>query len=152
MSQAIDTNVLLYASNSDAPEHGRAKALLEHLASGPELVVLLWPTVMGYLRIATHPSVFDRPLTASDAVANIDDLLSLPHVRVVGEGGRFWEIYRELSRDVPVRGNQVPDAHLVALMIDHGVSVMWTRDRDFKKYGSISVKDPFADRFSKGFG
>ena len=151
MSQTLDTNVLLYASNDGAPEQERAMALLRHLAAGPDLVVLLWPVVMGYLRIATHPAIFSRPLSHTDAVANIDGLLARPHVRVVGEGERLWDIYRGVVVDVPARGNGVPDAHLVALMLEHGVSSIWSRDRDFRKYASITAHDPFSDRFADGF-
>jgi len=152
VSQTVDVNVLLYASNADAPEHERATALVQHLASGPELVVLCWPTVMGYLRIATHPSIFSRPLAHGEAMANIEVLAAQPHVRVVGESSRFWEIYRSLAADVPARGNGVPDAHLVALMVEHGVDIIWSRDRDFRKYPSVVARDPFDDRFADGFG
>ncbi|HET8931548.1 MAG TPA: TA system VapC family ribonuclease toxin [Acidimicrobiales bacterium] len=151
MSQTLDTNVLLYASNVDAPEQPRASALLQHLAAGPDLVVLLWPAIMGYLRIATHPSIFSRPLAHADAVANVEALAARPHVRVVGESERFWEAYRNVSADTPVRGNGVTDAHLVALMVDHGISSIWSRDRDFRKYRGIAVRDPFEDRYSTGF-
>ena len=106
---------------------------------------------MGYLRIATHPSIFVRPLTHSDAVANIEALLAPAHVRIVGESERFWPAYRTVSDDVPARGNGVPDAHLVGLMVDHGISAIWSRDRDFRKYRRITVRDPFDDRYSDGF-
>lgn len=151
MSQTLDTNVLLYASNADAPEHDRAAALLSHLAAGPDLVVLLWPTIMGYLRIATHPAIFSRPLTHAEAVANIEALTVRPHVRAVGESERFWDAYLTLSVDVPARGNGVPDTHIAALMVDHGISSIWTRDRDFRKYRGIAVRDPFDDRYRDGF-
>lgn len=151
MSQTLDTNVLLYASNDGAPEQERAMALLQHLAAGPDLVVLLWPVVMGYLRIATHPAIFSRPLSHADAVANVDGLVARPHVRLVGEGERLWDIYRGVTSEVPARGNGVPDAHLVALMIEHGISSIWSRDSDFRKYPSITAHDPFADRYGEGF-
>lgn len=152
MSQTLDTNVLLYASNDGAPEQQRAVALLRHLAAGPDLVVLLWPAVMGYLRIATHPAIFSHPLSHAEAMANVENLVARPHVRVVGEGERFWDIYREIAADVPPRGNGVPDAHLVALMVEHGITSIWSRDRDFRKYRSISAQDPFSDRYRDGFG
>ena len=151
MSQTLDTNVLLYASNDGAPEQDRAVTLLRHLAGGPELVVLLWPVVMGYLRIATHPAIFARPLSHADAVANVEGLLARPNVRVVGEGDRFWDVYREVAADVPMRGNGIPDAHLVALMIEHGITSIWSRDRDFLKYTDVTVHDPFSDRYRDGF-
>jgi len=151
VSQTLDTNLLLYASNVDAPEQPRASALLQHLAAGPDLVVLLWPVIMAYLRIATHPSIFSRPLAHADAVTNVEALVARPHVRVVGESERFWRAYRTVSSEVPARGNGVPDGHLVALMVDHGISSIWSRDRDFRKYRGIAVRDPFDDRYRDGF-
>jgi len=151
MSQTVDVNVLLYATNRDAPEHRRARALVDHLAAGPELVVLLWPALMGFLRIATHPRIFESPLTPDEAVTNVEALLALPHVRAVGEDDGFWPLYRRVVEPAPVRGNLVPDAHLVALMLAHGVSSIWSRDRDLRKFDGITVRDPFADRYARGF-
>lgn len=152
MSVTVDTNVLLYASNSDALEHERAGALLGHLAAGPSLVVLLWPTLMGYLRLATHPSIFSSPLAPAEALANVESLLQRPHVRAAGEIEGFWTSYRRVTDTVTSRGNLVPDAHLVALMHQHGVSRIWSRDRDLRKFDGITVSDPFTDRYRGGFG
>ncbi len=152
MSTTVDTNILLFASNEDSPRHGRARALVEHLAAGPSLVVLLWPTVMGYLRIATHRAVFPQPLSADEALANMTSLLARPHVRVVGEAPGFWDSYRKVATEVRPRGNVVPDAHLAALMHQHGVSLIWTHDRDFRRFDGITVKDPFNPHYARGFG
>ncbi len=151
MSQTVDVNVLVYASDRGATEQPRAVALLEHLAAGPGLVVLLWPVIAGYLRIATHPSVFARPLTHATAVDNVDALLAQPHVRVAGELDGFWRTYRSVTDGVPVRGNLVPDAHLVALVHQHGIATMWSRDRDLRRFDDIDVRDPFDDRYASGF-
>jgi hypothetical protein len=98
---------------------------------------------MAYLRLATHPAVFDRPLPPERAQANVETLVSLPHVQTPGEQERFWDVYRRVSDDVGARGNLVPDAHLVSLMIQNGVRTMWTHDRDYRKFTGIEVRDPF---------
>jgi uncharacterized protein len=107
---------------------------------------------MAYLRIVTHPSLFDAPLGPADAVANVEALLALPHVRAVGEPEKFWDTFRTVNRSVVVRGNLVPDAHLVALMHAHGVSTIWSRDRDLRRFDGITVLDPFSADFTDGFG
>lgn len=152
MSQTVDVNVLVYASNADAPEQARAAELLAHLGGGPSLVVLFWPTLLGYLRLVTHPSVFPKPLKLAAAMANVDRLLARPHVRAVGELDGFWSTYRRVTDPVKARGNLVPDAHLVALMHQHGVSMIWSRDRDLRRFDGITARDPFADRYRAGFG
>ena len=151
MTTTVDTNVLVNASDSGASEHERARALLEHLAAGPDLVVLLWPTLMGYLRVVTHPSICGAPLPFDTSRSNVDALLGLPHVRVAGETAEHWSAFGRIAAETPVRGNLVPDAHLVALMRTHGVNRIWSRDRDLRRFDAISVTDPFDDRFADHF-
>lgn len=144
MSYTIDANLLLYASDEESPLHEQAVALVDELALGPEIVYLFWPTVMAYLRIATHPAIFARPLSHADARANIEALLALPHVQSSGESDAFWRRFTDVADDVSPTGNLVPDAHLVALMLENGVRTIWTRDRDYRKFRGISVRDPLA--------
>lgn len=146
MSFAVDVNLLLYASDEDSALHERAKELLDEIAMGPEMVYLFWPTAMAYLRIATHPAIFSRPLSHIEARSNLESLLALPHVQPVGEGDAFWRRFLEVADDVRPTGNLVPDAHIVALMLEHGVRTIWTRDRDYRAFSGIRVRDPFAAR------
>ncbi|WP_343601899.1 type II toxin-antitoxin system VapC family toxin [Mycobacterium sp.] len=144
MSETFDVNVLVYATHSGSPFHDKAKELVERFLTGPELVYLLWPVAVGYLRIVTHPALLDAPLAPTVAANNIDRLVSQPHVRQVGEQDGFWPVYRRVADAVNPRGNLVSDAHLVALMRQHGISTIWTRDRDFRKFDWITVRDPFS--------
>jgi toxin-antitoxin system PIN domain toxin len=143
LSVTVDANILVYASNSGDPAFGPARALLEQLAAGPDLVYLFWPTIMGYLRIVTHPGILPSPLTFADASGNITTLLARPHVRTAGENEGFWTMYLVTAGE-HLRGNDVPDAHLVALMRQHGVQILYTRDRDFRRYEGIEVRTPLA--------
>jgi toxin-antitoxin system PIN domain toxin len=144
VSAAIDVNPLLYASDSSSPFHAAALAFVERVAAGPDLVYVFWPTAMAYLRISTHPSIFTKPLSSGEALANLGALLELPHVRSPGEDAGFWPAFRALADDVAPRGNLVPDTHLVALMRAYGVEAIWTRDRDYLKFDGVRVRDPFA--------
>jgi uncharacterized protein len=142
LSATVDTNVLLYAANADDEAHPIARELLERLAAGPDLFYLFWPTIMGFLRIATHPAVFPRPHSPERAVAAISALVGRSNVRTPSETGGFWKLY-ESTADAQTRGNHVPDAHLAALMRQHGVAIIYTRDRDFRRYDGIDARDPF---------
>ena len=142
MTATVDANVLVYASNEAEPIHQQARELVERLAAGPELVYLFWPSVMGYLRIVTHPAILPRPLTPAEAALNIAQLLSRPHVRAPGEADGFWDHFRTTAGD-HARGNDVPDAHLAALMRQHGVAIVYTRDRGFRRFAGIEARDPF---------
>lgn len=144
MSYTVDVNVLLYASDASSPVHAAARAFVERMATGPEIAYLFWPTVTSYLRLSTHPAIFERPLTLGEALGNVEQLLVRPHVRTTGEGDDFWGRFREVADDALPSGNLVPDAHLVALMLEHDVRTIWTRDRDYRRFPRIEVRDPFA--------
>jgi uncharacterized protein len=144
VSYSLDVNVLLYASDRSSERHVRAREFLESCAAGPEILCLAWPMLMSYLRIATHPRIFSAPLSADEALANVSALIGLPHVRTVSELEGFLETYRHVTGDMPVRGNLVPDAHVASILFQHGVRAFYTHDRDFRKFLSLDVRDPFA--------
>jgi toxin-antitoxin system PIN domain toxin len=144
MSFGIDVNILLYASDQSCPQHADASAFLQSCASDAQVFCLAWVTVMSYLRMATHPRIFAQPLSHADAASNIEALMALPHCRVIGEHDGFWKSYREITGDVPARGNLVPDAHLAAVLRQNGVATLYTHDRDFRKFAFLDVRDPLA--------
>ena len=99
---------------------------------------------MSYMRMATHPAIFGRPLSPSEAGQSIQALLELPHCRLLAEDEGFWGVYQAISKDAPARGNSVPDAHLAAVLVQHGVKTQHTHDKDFRKFTFLDVRDPFA--------
>lgn len=143
MSVTLDANILLYASDDNSPFHRRALELIDEVARGPQIVYLFWPTLMAYLRIATHPAIFARPLPLADARSNLDQLSGLPNVQTTAEGEHFWRRFAEVADDAAPTGNLVPDAHIVALMLANGVRTILTHDRDYRRFRHIEVQDPF---------
>lgn len=143
MSITVDTNVLVSAANEADPAHRPARDVLERLAAGPSVFYLFWPTLLGYLRIVTHPAVLPRPLAPGLAAHNVEQLIGLRHVRVPGEMTGFWEHHLAVAGHL-ARGNDVPDAHLAALMRQHEVRVIYTRDKGFRRFDGIEVRDPLA--------
>jgi uncharacterized protein len=143
LTATLDANVLLYASDESSPFHQRARDLLQEIANGPDIVYVFWPTVMAYLRIATHPAIFARPLSLAVAIGNVDSLARLSHIQMPGEQDRFWQRFREVALEADARSNLVPDAHLVGLMRENGVGSIWTHDRDYRRFPAIDVRDPF---------
>lgn len=142
MSVSLDVNVLVYASRPESPEHQAASGLLRALVEGPELLCLTWQTLSGYLRLATNPRVFPQPLSPAEAVANVRSLLERARTRVLVEEEGFWELFGKLLESHRARGNLVPDAHLAALLRQHGVKTLYTRDRDFRRFEFLDVRDP----------
>ena len=142
MSYAIDVDIMLYASNTSAKEHLIAADFLKQCADSNEICCLAWLTISSYFRMATHPKLFKNPLTPDQALRNIESFTELPHVRCIGEREGFMKTYRQITADVPTRGNLVPDAQLAAVLHQNGVRQLWTHDRDFLKFTFLDVRDP----------
>lgn len=142
LSFAIDVNILLYSSDTGSPYHKKATDFLSNCLAQSELFYLGWPTVMSYLRIATQPSIFINPLSPDEAQANMEVLINRPQVRMLAEKEDFWKTYQELTAEMPIRGNLVPDAHLAAILKQHGVKKLFTHDRDFLRFPFLRIEDP----------
>ena len=141
MSYSLHVNILLYSSDTSSPFHAQAHSFLQSCMDRRDLFYLTWPTIMGYLRIATHPSIFDEPLTPEEAMANVETL-PLPHCRCLAEEEGFWATWSTVVSETVVRGNLVPDAHLAALLRFHGVRRLYTNDRDFRRFEFLDVQSP----------
>lgn len=76
-------------------------------------------------------------------MSNVESLLDLPRVRALGEDHGFWSVFREIADPVPRRGNAVPDAHIAAVLCQHGVGTFYTNDADFTRFGFLKVINPF---------
>ncbi len=144
MSFALDVNVLLYASDQESPLAPLAKRFLEGAVRSPELLCLAWPTLTAYVRLTTNPASCRVPLSTEEATANVTALLAQPRSRVLVEEEGFWDIYRGLLDGHRARHKLVPDVHLAALLRQHGVKTLYTRDRDFRRFDFLDVRDPFA--------
>lgn len=137
----VDANLLLYAYHPRAEQHESSRAWLEAALSGPELVRFAWVTLWGFLRIATHPRVFERPLSTSEAEAAVSSWLAQPNAGILESGERHWDILRGLMRDGQATGPLVMDAALAAIAIEHGATLC-TTDRDFSRFPGLKWTNP----------
>ena len=141
--RAVDANVLVFARRVEPPEHAVAKRILLELATGSEPWVLPWPCVYEFLRVVTHPRVFHPPTPLKEAWSAVELLLDSPSVVPISEGARHRGILRGLLHALPVTGNIVHDAHIAALLIEHGVDEIMTADEDFLRFPGLRVTNPF---------
>ena len=137
----VDLNVLLYAVNPDAPQHDRIVAWWEDALNGDETIGLAWTVVVGFLRVSTNPRIFPDPLPPEDAIAQIDTWLALDVVSLVTETGEQWSMLRALLADAGVAGNLAADAHLAALAVTHGATLV-SCDGDFARFGRLRWENP----------
>jgi toxin-antitoxin system PIN domain toxin len=145
MSYSLDVNLLLYSSDRSSPFHSRARNFLKSCAVNDEPLYLCYLTLMSYIRMATHSRIFTNPLTPAEAMANVETLAALPQARLVSEGEGFLDLYKEVTKEVVVRANLVPDAHLWSVLRQHGVSTLYTANvDDFRKLGCPDPRNPLA--------
>ena len=137
----VDANLLLYAYHPRAEQHEKSRAWLEAALSGPDLVRFAWVTLWAFVRIATHPRVFDRPLSISEARAAISAWLDQPAAGILEPGERHWDILRALMRDGQTAGPLVMDAVLAAIALEHGATLC-TTDRDFTRFSGLRWMNP----------
>ena len=141
---ALDTNILVYARRAETAQHARASAILKELAEGDQPWALPWPCVYEFIRVVTHPRVFDPPTQLESALDDLDSLLQSPSLTLLREGPRHTVFMQQLLRASQATGNLAHDAHIAALVLEHGVRELWTADRDFARFPGVRVHDPFA--------
>lgn len=137
----VDLNVLLYAVNSDAEQHQRARAWWEQAVDDEETIGLAWVVLLGFLRLTTNPRVFPRPLTPDVATATLDAWLARDNVQVVRERDDHWSILKPLLGGTGTAGNLTTDAHLAALAISYD-AVLVSSDTDFARYKGLRWENP----------
>jgi toxin-antitoxin system PIN domain toxin len=136
-----DVNLFLYAADESSPRHVAARAWVEATLSGTETVALAWMVMLGFLRLSTHPAVFDRPLETDEAFDLLDGWLDQPCVIVVHPSDRHTAVLRELLGPLGAAGNLASDAHLAALAIEHG-ALLCSCDSDFSRFPGLRWVDP----------
>ena len=137
----VDANILLYAHNDAAQEHERCRDWLLKTLASPTPVAFSWLTICAFLRIATNPGLFPRPLKMKDASTVVDQWLTQPNATVLKAGDRHWQILSGLLSSERVNGAKVMDAHLAALALEHG-AILASADRDFALFKELRVVNP----------
>ena len=139
----VDTNVLIYAADKDAPDHIKCRELVRRWRAQASPWYVTWGIVYEFLRVATHPRVFRRPFALAEARQFLDALFASPSLRVLVETDRHRHVAGEVFAEVPgMAGNLVFDAHTAILMRENGIKTIYTRDTDFNRFPFLDVLDP----------
>jgi uncharacterized protein len=137
----VDANILIYATNAESDQHAGSRDWLDRKLSGPAPVGLPWASLLAFLRIATNPRAFRSPLTMLIAWRQVSNWLSSETVWTPQPTERHAEVLGNLLALPGVYGNLVPDAHLAALAIEHGLTLCST-DGDFARFPGLTWCDP----------
>jgi toxin-antitoxin system PIN domain toxin len=140
----MDVNVLVYAFHQGSPGHAAYRAWLTTVLQADEPFGVSELVLSGFVRVVTHPRVFDPPVPLADALAFATALRSQPNAVIVSAGARHWEIFEGLCSRAGAKGNLVADAYLAALALESG-SEWVTTDRDFSRFPGLRWRHPLAD-------
>ncbi len=140
----VDANLLLYAEDSQASLHRKARAWWDAQLSGASPVCLCWPVLTAFLRIATNRRIYRRPLHLPEAIGCVQSWLDQPCVRLVHPTETHWQTFREMLTSGEATANLVLDAHLAALAVEHGCQLNST-DRDFARFPRLAWRNPLEE-------
>jgi len=139
----VDANLLIYAVGRSFPQHERARAWLDEKLSGSAQVGLPWSSLLAFVRITSHPRVFGRPQTVSEAWRRVEAWLDCPSGWIPVPTERHREILGALLRGSATSADLVGDAHLAALAIEHGL-ILCSTDGDFARFPGLRWENPLA--------
>ena len=139
----VDANILIYAHVSTFSQHDAARNWLDDRLNGATNVGLPWPSVLAFLRLVTNPRVVRQAVPIADAWRQVRDWLACEPVWIPQPTGRHAEVMSQLLALPGMLGNLVPDAHLAALAIEHGLTLC-SADGDFARFPGLNWVNPIA--------
>jgi toxin-antitoxin system PIN domain toxin len=139
----VDANILLYAANRSAPEHEVARDWLDRQLSGTARVGLPWPSLLAFVRLATNPLVVSHPAPMEKAWSQVEEWLAAECAWVPTAGERHRELMARYCRAAWMTSRLVPDAHLAAMAVEHGLRLC-SSDADFARFPGLDWFNPLA--------
>lgn len=139
---ALDTNLLVYAHMADSPFHEAASQSLHKLVKGKARWAIPWPCVHEFLAVVTHPRIYKKPTPLSTALAAMRSLTQRPNVLMLAEDEGYLERLAAVATAAKSQGGNIHDARIAALCLHHGVSELWSADRDFSRFPALKTVNP----------
>ena len=135
-------NVLVYAARQDVVDHERYREWLDATLASDEPFGFATIVLSGFVRVVTHPRIFQVPSSVSTALTFVDAIQAVPNAVLIEPGPRHWSLFERLCLAGAARGNLVADAYLAALAIESGCEWI-TTDRDFARFSGLRWRHPF---------
>jgi toxin-antitoxin system PIN domain toxin len=139
----VDANILVYAHVSSFRQHRDARDWLDRQLGGYANVGLPWPSLLAFLRLVTNPRIFERPEPIGDAWRQVCTWLACESAWIPQPAERHLDIMSALLALPGIQGNLVPDTHLAAVAIEHGLTLCST-DGDFARFPGLNWVNPIA--------
>lgn len=143
---ALDTNMLVYAHFEDSEFHSLTHEALRPVIEGATPWALPWPCVHEFIGVATNPKIY-KPASPLSAVFDfLDSLMTAPSLHLLAESPGYFEKLRDLVTACKISGPRIHDARIAALCLHHGVSELWTADRDFSLFPQLRTRNPLVKK------
>ena len=137
----LDANILVYAHVRSFPEHAAAHHWLDARLNGQEPLGLPWPSLLGFMRLVSNPRVFETPETVPHAWDQVQAWLASSAVWIPSPTEHHRKILSQFLAQPGLRANHVPDAHLAALAVEHGL-ILCSTDGDFARFKELRWENP----------
>lgn len=136
-----DINLLVYAYNSDAPNHARARQWWEEALSSQDTVGLPWVVCLGFLRLMTSRHVLGVPWDATEVLGQVRKWMARPATQLLQPGPRHLEVLESFARRRVFSSDLTTDAHLAVLAIEHQAE-LHSNDSDFERFPGLRWRNP----------
>jgi toxin-antitoxin system PIN domain toxin len=139
---AVDSNLLIYSHRDNSQFHMAAMELVDSLRHQSAPWAIPWPCVHEFIGIVTHFNIYKPASSLGEALTAVDSWLAGGNVHLLSEGPGYFEKLRELATAAKLSGPRIHDARIAALCLHHGVSELWTADRDFSLFPKLRTRNP----------
>jgi len=139
----VDANILVYSHVKSFAQHEPARHWLDQQLNGSTRVGLPWASVLAFLRLVTNPRVFERPEAMSDAWRQVRHWLACESVWIPQPTERHADLLDQLLALPGLHANLVPDAHMAALALEHGLT-LYSTDGDFARFPMLRWSNPLS--------
>jgi predicted nucleic acid-binding protein len=95
------------------------------------------------VRLVSSPRIFERPERVTDAWRQAKRWLSAEPAWIPQPTDGHAEVFGGLLAEIGEKAELVPDAHLAALAIEHGLTLC-SSDGDFARFRNLSWENPLA--------
>lgn len=137
----LDVNILVYAHKSESPFYPVVSPWLESFVNSNRVFALTDTVMLGFIRIVTHPRIYEPPSRVDVSLNFIQELLERPNCIVLKPGARHWQLFSNLCVKLNARGNAVPDVHLAALALEADCDFV-SADRGFGRVPGLRWHNP----------
>ncbi len=139
---ALDTNLLVHAHRRDASLHQAASVLVRELAEAPTPWAVCYHSLVEFHAVVTRHRLWEMPSSPEAAVDQVRAWRESPSLRILHDNDECLDVLHDLALHGAVSGGLIHDARIAGCCLIHGISELWTVDRDFRRFPGLRCRNP----------